>query len=186
MNNKKIIMLRIFVIITIILVATIIIKKTQNNSTKKISEEVLKEDMYDSETIIYTVKSCNKDNINVTKAQVSNTEMKLELTTKWGDPVFTENDSEEEKERKKEEFFNKTHSVENILIKNEYIENEKGERFYPIINSSDANGGYNQMFDGTLRYWQTFNLTQYNTTDTLKVVLEKQGQIVEIILSRKN
>ena len=145
----------------------------------------LPENMYNREIMIYNVQNSSKDDIKVTEAQVSNTAMKFELVTKWGNPVFTENDSEEEKRRKKDEFFDNCHSIQNRLIQNEYVENEKGERFYPVKNSSDANGGYNQMFDGTLRYWQTFNLTQYNATDTLKVVFDKQGEKVEIILHKK-
>lgn len=146
----------------------------------------LPEEMYNREEMIYSVKTCSKDNIIVTKAQISNTGMKIELITKWGEPVYTEEDSEEEKERKKEEFFNNNHSVQNILIKNEYVENDDGERFYPVVNSSDGNGGHNQMLNGFLRYWQTFNLTKYNATDTLKVVLEKQGEIIEIELQNKS
>ena len=100
--------------------------------------------------------------------------------------LYTEEDSEEEKTRKTEEFFNNAHSVQNILVKNEYIENSNGEKFYPVVNSSDGNGGYNQMFNGMLKYWQTFNLTKYDATDNLKLVLEKQGEIIEIELENKN
>lgn len=140
----------------------------------------LPETMYNRKTILYSAKNCTKDDIIVTKAEVSNTAMKIELVTRWGEPVYTEKDSEEEKNRKIEEFFNNTHSVRNILIKNEYVENSKGERFYPVINGSDGNGGYNQMFSGMLRHWQTFNLTKYGATDTLKVVFELKGE--EIII----
>ena len=76
--------------------------------------------------------------------------------------------------------------IQNIIIKNEYIENSKGKRFYPVINSSDGNGGYNQMFSGMLRYWQTFDLTKYNTTDTLKAVFELKGEEIIIELESKN
>lgn len=146
----------------------------------------LPETMYNRETILYGVKECTRDDIIVTKAEVSNTAMKIELVTRWGEPVYTEEDSEEEKSRKIEEFFNDTHSVRNILIKNEYIENDKGEKFYPVINSNDGNGGYNQMFSGVLRHWQTFDLTRYNSTDTLKVVFELKGEEIVIELENKN
>ncbi len=145
----------------------------------------LPEEMYNRETLIYNAKNSTED-ILITSAKVSNTATKIELITRWGDPVYTEKDSEEEKQRKIDEFFNKTHSVQNILIKNEYIENSNGEKFYPVVNSSYGNGGYNQMFNGMLKYWQTFNLTKYDATDNLKLVLEKQGEIIEIELENKN
>lgn len=141
--------------------------------------------MYNRETIVYSAKDCSRDDIIVTKAQVSNTAMKIELVTRWGNPVYTARDSEEEKNRKIEEFFNNTHSVRNIIIKNEYVENDKGEKFYPVKSSSDGNEGYNQMFSGMLRHWQTFDLTEYNSTDTLKVNFELNGEQIEIELERK-
>lgn len=143
----------------------------------------LPETMYNRETILYSVKDCTRDDVIVTKAEVSNTAMKIELVTRWGDPVYSESDSEEEKDRKIEEFFNNTHSVRNILIKNEYVENDKGEKFYPVINSS---GGYSQMSSGMLRHWQTFDLTKYDATENLKVVFELKDEEIIIELESKN
>lgn len=145
----------------------------------------LPETMYNRETVLYSVKNCTKDDVIVTKAQVSNTAMKIELVTRWGEPVYTEKDSEEEKNRKIEEFFNNTHSVRNIIMKNEYVQNSDGDRFYPVVNSSDGNGGYNQMLNGILRHWQTFDLTKYDVTDTLKVFLEINGEEIVIELVNK-
>lgn len=163
------------------------------NSKEKIAiegiwdlEVNLSETMYNRETILYSVKDCTRDDIIVTKAEVSNTAMKIELVTRWGEPVYTEKDSEEEKDRKIEEFFNNTHSVRNIIIKNEYVENSNGERFYPVVNSSDGNGGYNQMLNGILRHWQTFDLTKYDATENLKVVFEFKGEEIIIELESKN
>lgn len=166
---------------------------SSKNSNEKIAiegtwnlEVNLPKTMYNRETMLYSVKDCSRNDVILTKAEVSKTAMKIELVTKWGEPVYTEEDSEEEKSRKTEEFFNNTHSVRNILIKNEYVQNSKGEKFYPVVNSSDGNGGYNQMLDGTLRHWQTFDLTKYNTTDTLKLVLELNGEEIIIELENKN
>lgn len=136
------------------------------------------------ETLVYNVKSCSKQGIIVTMANVSNTAMKLRFTTRWGNPVYNENDSEEDKQKKIKEFFDNTHSVDNILIKGEYVENSNGEKFYPL-QSGDGDGGYNQMFNGMLNYWQTFDLTKYNATETLKVVMQtKDGE--EIIIELEN
>lgn len=145
----------------------------------------LSEEIYNREETVYSVKNCTRDDLVVTKAEISNTAMKIEWITRWGDPVYSENDSEEEKQRKTEEFFNNTHSVRNILIQNEYVENSEGKRFYPVINSSDGNGGYNQMLNGMFRHWQTFNLTKYNATDNLKVVFEFNGEEITIELENK-
>lgn len=144
----------------------------------------LSKEIYNREKMVYNVKSCSKDDLIVTKAEVSNTSMKIEWTTRWGDPVYTSSDSEEEKQRKIEEFFNNTHSVRNILIQNEYVENSEGKRFYPTQNSDD-DGGYSQMFSGMLNRWQTFNLTKYNATDDLKVVFEFNGEKIIIELENK-
>ncbi len=143
----------------------------------------LSEEIYNREKIVYSVKNCSRDDLVVTKAEVSNTAMKIEWITKWGDPVYTSRDSEEEKQRKIEEFFSNTHSVRNILIQNEYVENSKGKKFYPTQNS-DGDGGYNQMLNGMFRHWQTFNLTKYNATDNLKLVFEFNGE--EIIIELEN
>lgn len=144
----------------------------------------LSDKIYNRETLVYNVKSCSKQDIIVTMANVSNTAMKLRFTTKWGNPVYSENDSEEDKNKKIKEFFDNTHSVDSILIKGEYVENSNGEKFYPL-QSSDGDGGYNQMFNGMLNYWQTFDLTKYNATETLKVVMQtKEGE--EIIIELEN
>ncbi len=145
----------------------------------------LSEEIYNREKTVYRVKNCTRDDLIVTKAEVSSTAMKIEWITRWGDPVYSENDSEEEKQRKTEEFFNNTHSVRNILIQNEYVENSEGKRFYPVINSSDGNGGYNQMLNGMFRHWQTFNLTKYKATDSLKVVFEFNDEKIIIELENK-
>jgi len=168
----------------------IILESKNSNETTIIEgkwnfELVLPEKMYNRETIVYNATECNKDNIIVTKAQVSNTEMKIELITEWGEPVYTERDSEEEKNKKIEDFFNKSHSLSSILIQNEYVVNEKGIKYYPVINDNDGNGGYNKMLNGKLKYWQTFELTKYDATDELKVVIEMQGEKVEIKLQNK-
>ena len=86
----------------------------------------------------------------------------------WGE--FKEY-SEEEKQKS---------ILDTILIKNEYIENSRGERFY-TAQSSDSDGGYTEQPDGNLVYWQTFNYTTFDATDHIKVVLPT-NEDKEIIL----
>lgn len=70
------------------------------------------------------------------------------------------------------------------LIKQEesYVENEKGERFYPS-QSAETDGGYSFNTDGKLHKWETFNLTKFEATENLKVVLttiDNEQIIVEL------
>ena len=39
--------------------------------------------------------------------------------------------------------------------------NDNGEKFY-ISKSSDSDGGYGYTSDNKFKYWQTFDLTQFN------------------------
>ena len=81
----------------------------------------------------------------------------------WGD-YETEHTRTEELRRK--------NILDSQIIKQEesYVENEYGEKFYSSQTSSD-DGGYSLTTDGNLHIWQTFNLTKFNSTDKLKVVL---------------
>lgn len=51
-----------------------------------------------------------------------------------------------------------------------YVENENGEKFYPA-QSTSSDGGYSFNTDGKLIKWETFDLTKFNMTNKLKVVL---------------
>lgn len=133
------------------------------------------EKMYNRETLIYQLEYCNDENFELISATVSETGMKIQCKTIWGEPVYLESDTEEEKQRKKHDFFDKLPTVENLLIKDEYVLNEKDEIFY-TAQSSDSDGGYTQGLNGILTHWQTFNLTKANATDTLTIVFTKGGE----------
>lgn len=55
---------------------------------------------------------------------------------------------------------------------NECVETSDGRKFYPA-QRSDGDGEISVKEDGIVRYYNTFNLTNYDTTDTLKVHLFK-------------
>ena len=62
------------------------------------------------------------------------------------------------------------------------VENSKGEKFYPA-QRSDGDGEISTNVDGTVKFHNTYNLTNYDATDTLKVHIYKaNGEeiIVEI------
>lgn len=150
----------------------------------------LDEKIYNRKTLIYNLEYCNDENLELISASVSETGMKIKCKTIWGEPVYSDEDSEEEKERKKREFYDKPNPIGNLLIQNEYVLNKNGKTFYPAKSSSD-DGGYSQLFDGTLNYWQTFNLTIQDATDTITIVLPKGGdwktfENKEIILKLSN
>ena len=73
--------------------------------------------------------------------------------------------------------------MENRKFKNEYVENEKGEKFYPS-NSTSEDCGYANKDMKYLVYWQTFDMNKYNATDEIKISLNYKGDDVEIILKK--
>lgn len=116
------------------------------------------------ETSIYNVVSCNNDNIdkNLIKAEVYQTGMKFDMMSMyWG--------NFEKWSNKTEEIRNKDVEASQLInFEKSYVENEKGEKFY---SSKSSYAGTGLTTDGYLRFWNTFDLTQYDMTDKLKVVL---------------
>lgn len=117
------------------------------------------------ESRLYKVVNCNNENVYEDSiiAEVYETGMKFEMSMYWGDY---------ESEHKRMEEMRKVNVLSSQLIKQEesYVENENGERFYPS-QSSESDGGYSFNTDGKLHKWETFNLTKFNATEKLKVVL---------------
>lgn len=66
---------------------------------------------------------------------------------------------------------------------NQCVETSDGRKFYPA-QRSDGDGEISVKEDGIVRYYNTFNLTNYDATDTLKVHLFKTNGdeiIVELV-----
>lgn len=118
------------------------------------------------ESTLYRVKSCNNKNVYIDsiKAEVYETGMNFEMYMYWGDYERTIN---------KMDTVRKQSVLSGQLIKQEesYVENDNGKKFYPS-QSSDGDGGYGIGPDGNLIKWETFNLTKFDMTNTLKVVLK--------------
>lgn len=134
------------------------------------------EKFYNRTSIKYNVVECNNKYVdkNSINAIVYNTGMKFSVEMEINDGI---------KETMNQ--YNGTGNIEeNLSIKNNaYIENENGEKFY-ISAISDGDGGYG-IEDNRFKYWQTFNITKYNLTEKLKVVLETgKGDIITINLEK--
>ena len=67
----------------------------------------------------------------------------------------------------------------------ECVETADGTKYYPA-HRSDGDGEISVKDDGTVTYYNTFNLTNYDATDTLKVhVFKINGEEVTIELEKE-
>lgn len=152
-------------------------------------------EFYNRNAIVYKVKNCSNPKINITEAVVYNTCMKLCLNIQE-DIIYEIGDSQEvidEKIRKKldeenEENFKKASQgdFESIILFNNdpYVETTNGNKFYPANNSSEDSGYSHDYITGLISYWQTFNLTSYDTTDNLKIFFKYKGEDIWIDLEK--
>lgn len=159
----------------------------------------LPEEFYNRMTDIYVLKNTNDKNLELIKANISNTGIRVNFKSKWGDKYYNEFDSEEEKLKKLNEAYENRQEMpfEYIIkrppLKNAYIETSNGKKFYPA-GTSDGDGGMGAGANGDLEYTQLFNLTKYDLTDEIKVVIEKEelffdldkSKYIVIELQRKN
>lgn len=139
-------------------------------------EFIVPEEFVNRQTTIYRVESCDNPNVDITSisAEVYQTGMKFDMSMYWG--------NYEEWSDKVDEIRN-NNVLESQLINFEksYVENENGEKFYSSKSSYAGNG---LTVDGKLRMWNTFDMTTYNLTDKLKVVLitiDNEPIIIELV-----
>lgn len=128
-------------------------------------------EMYERETIVYNVKSCSDRDIKITEAVLYNTGMKFEFTTNV-QPIYEESDSSKVKDRKIDElaewYKNQRLKFDKSYINNEILVSSNGKKYLPVESSSE-DAGTEYLVDGTFRHWQTFTLTKYEMTDTMKI-----------------
>ncbi len=155
------------------------------------------EEFYNRNVLLYKVKSCSNPNINVSKAEVTNTGMKFELFIEE-EKIYNENDSEEVINQKIAEANER--STENLIERAEqgnyfgyymgdfkkdtYVETDDGVKFYPSNSNAEESGCYTDLFNGIVNYWQTYNLTSYDATQNLKIYLQYKGEDIFIELER--
>lgn len=131
------------------------------------------EKFYKREAIVYTVKSCNDENINITEACVYNTGIVLEFTSK-DKPIWNEDDSVEIQREKLWQFKNNKDNLESKGIKfinDEYIKNENGDIFRPIEGNFESSGTVYE-YNGNFKHWQTFDMTRNKATNELIVNID--------------
>lgn len=117
------------------------------------------EEFYNRETVIYKAISCSEPEIDINKitATLSNTAFKVYIPEVISDKI----------------------DYEILALREQYIENEKGEKFTPA-RTSDGDGGYATVEDRIIEYHNTFNLTKYDSTDviTLHILTNKNEEII--------
>lgn len=128
------------------------------------------------ESVNYIVKNCPYDDIDVTLAKLDNTGFTFKCTVHT-DPVYDNNESPEEKQRKTAEFqqYYYDYSYGRIIpnyIKNTYLVDELGNRY----DSPESGGGFAAPYlwdfgTGELNYQTCFTYTQNTQTDNIKVYL---------------
>lgn len=128
----------------------------------------LPEKFYNRKTTNYEIYDSNDSNIKIDKFMISNTCTKVQLQTKVSKEIVD---------------IHNNSLIPIIYIKDEYIENEDGIKYYPQ-GTNDGDGGYSISNDGILNYWQTFELTQFNLTEKLKIVLKTYDD-KEIVINLK-
>lgn len=124
----------------------------------KFETDVPKE-MYDRETIIYKVKSCNDNKTIVNDAMLSNTAFKISIPETSTDKI----DYKALYDRENRKSINSL-----IALQKEYVETSDGKKF-EITKKGDSGYGGSPDENKIIDYHQTFNLTKYDATDTLTV-----------------
>lgn len=129
-------------------------------------------EMYNRETIIYKMKSCNDQKTNVGNATLSNTAFKINISETTTDKIDYD-------------LLRATppkNISDMIALGKEYVETSDGKRFEQS-GRSDGDGGYSLPSEERriINYSQTFNLTKFDATDELKVhIFTNKGE--EIII----
>lgn len=140
----------------------------------------VKEEFYNRETIIYKAVSCSDNSIDINQVQavLSNTAFKIYIPTILTDKVNYEllNTSTPK------------NISDKIAIQKEYVENENKEKFETSMRS-DGDGGYSipENENKIVEYHQTFNLTKYDATNTIKVhMFTNTGEEIIVTLHSTN
>ena len=159
----------------------------------------LPEEFYNRKTEVYTLESSNDENLELLGANLSQTGIRIEFKTKWGQQYYNEDDSDEIIYEKLEKIGNEYLTFEYIVdngitpLYDYHIVNSFGEKFYPA-NSSDGDGGMSVGSNAELNYFQIFNMTPSDATDKIIIIMEKdshyfdttENKYLEIVLSRKS
>lgn len=138
----------------------------------------LPEEFYKRTAYVYQVENCTRTDFDIQQVLVYDTGTNIVLKT-YEEPSYKSGLTSNFTYEEFEEYMEKTKK-----FKNEYVENEKGQRFYPS-NSTSEDSGYSNTEMKYLNYWQTFTLTKYDATDKIKIYINYKGEDVYIYLKRK-
>lgn len=128
------------------------------------------EKFYNREEIVYTIKSCNYDDIYIDEFSVKNTGTTFAFHTKV-EPIYNESDTDEvkrEKFIKAVEWYNKQMLDGKDFIIKEYIEDENNNKYYPATSSTE-NTKTKYETSGDFMHNQVFNVTKYNMSPKIKI-----------------
>lgn len=144
----------------------------------------LPEEFYNRDISYYTVKdgSDEKNNIKITYAVVSNTEMKISfesIINKYNE--LGEDNLEKKVENKMQDLLN----GKGVFYNDIEVENEKGEKF-KRTQVTDTDGTTYSVLDGSVRGSATFSLTKYDMSDNIKLRMYRDNKEIIINLTRKN
>ena len=138
----------------------------------------LRSPFYTRETVIYKVKSCSEKGIDINSIQatLSNTAFKISIPEIKTDKV----DDDLLHVTPPKSIYDK------IALQKEYVETTDGKRF-ETAQRSDGDGGYGVPAgeNKIINYYQTFNLTKYDTTDEITVhIFTNKGEEITIELEK--
>lgn len=136
------------------------------------------EEFYTRETVIYKVKSCNEEGIDINSIQatLSTTAFKISIPEIKTDKID----------------YDLLHTstpksiYDRIALQKEYVETTDGKRF-ETAQRSDGDGGYTLPAgeNKIINYYQTFNLTKYDATDEITVhIFTNKGEEITIKLEK--
>lgn len=170
------------------------------------------EKMYNRKAEYYKVTSCNNDDFEVYTAKLTDTGFEFgviisNIEKPESDPMkltkaanaerdYKEGEiSEEEYKELREYFLNNLYLREPIStssynyqgkqLKVSYVENEKAEKFEPAFTPG-RRASYKFLEGNKYDFSETFEMTKYNATDKIKVILYYYEDIVTIELEKIN
>ena len=127
------------------------------------------EEFINRETVNYNLKKCNDKNTTFSKAVLSNTGFKIALSTST-DKIDYEVIHSPQGDR--------------TIFKEVYVKTSDGKMFGPT-GRTDGDGSLSLSSDNVIDYTQTFNLTKYDATDKVTVVLvTNMDEKIEIVLEK--
>lgn len=134
------------------------------------------EEMYNRENIIYKMKYCSEEKIEVDDATLSNTAFKINVPKLVTDKVNYE----------LLHISSPKNFSDKMALQNEYVETSDGKIFETAARS-DGDSGYGLSGEKNtiINYHQTFSLTKYDTTDKLIVhIFTNKGEEITIEYER--